>query len=399
MNIVLINQWYSSETVTGGVAKYNFYIANAYRNLGHNVYIISKLGKGEEIYKCIGGINIYRIRQLKILWPLPKIPFLGSFFILLRDIIYSFSVRKKLFEINKKFKVDIAEYAEVNVEGIAHSIFGPNQIPFVVRSHTPYFVLRDYLKSEQTFRNSLNFWMEKFFIKRAPLITTPSRDLADLLRKSLNIPQEKIKVVPNGIDTNKYRSSDRKRPDIRQTIILFVGRIERAKGVFILAEAFCRLKDIYKKDEVRCIFVGEDRGALSRLKEIFRENDVLDKVEFKGKVSEKELIINYQNCDIFVNPSLIYESFSYTCLEAMSCGKPVIASMIGGIPEVVVEGKTGFLFEPGKAEELAAKLTTLIRNPEKRKQMGEEGRKRAEIYFDVLSVAETNLGIYKEQVV
>ena len=114
-----------------------------------------------------------------------------------------------------------------------------------------------------------------------------------------------------------------------------------------------------------------------------------------GSTPKEELIHIYQKADIAINPSIIYESVSYTCLEAMACGKPVIASKIGGIPEVVIDGETGLLFEPGSVRDLISSLKILLNDPLRREEMGKAGRKRAEEFFDVLKVAPKNIEIYK----
>ena len=392
MNIAIINQWYPPKSY-GGVAKYNYYIANAYKKLGNNVFIISKLPKENKKHSFIDRIHIFYVKQLDIHYFFYKIPYLGGFLRILRDLIYSFRVRSELIKLDKKYKIDIVEYAEINYEGFAHSIFGPKKIPFIVRCHTPYFVLKKYyLRKEFRFDNPLLYLLERIFIKNAPYITTPSKNLADVITKELKISKENIKVIPNAIDIDKFNIQKDNKIN-KETILLFVGRLERAKGIFVLAESFCELVKIYK-EKVKCIFVGKDRGGLLKLKEIFTENKIIERVEFKGEVKEKELINIYNICDIFINPSLIYESFSYTCLEAMAAGKPVVASKIGGIPEVVEDGKTGFLFEVGNIRELVNKLCLLIDNPQQRKIMGENARRRVEENFDVLKIAKINLLIY-----
>lgn len=397
MNILLINQWYPPEGGLGGVVKYNYYITNAYKKLGHRVFVISKLIRGDREYQDKGGIYIFRVKQIGVPWFFLKVPYLGSMLRFLRDLIYSFSVYRKLKALNRRYKIDIVEYAEINSESFFHSIFSSKSIPFIVRCHTPYFILkRYYLKLEKrVIDNPLIFWMEKFCIKRANFITTPSKDLARIIRKELKTPLNKIEVVPNGIDVNKFCPIDLEKHRDGEIILLFVGRIERAKGVFIMGEAFCKLVKVYKDKIIKCVFVGEDRGALTKLKSMLKKGGVIPHVEFRGVVSEEELVKIYQQTDIFINPSLIYESFSYTCLEAMASGVPVIASRIGGIPEVVEDGKTGFLFEPGEVDDLIEKLKILIEDPDKRRKMGKGARKRVEEHFDVCKVAKRNLEIYK----
>jgi len=389
MNIAIINQWYPPYS-GGGIAKYNCYIANAYRKLGHNVFVISSLTKDSKEYDDDEGISVYRIKQMNIPSSFKKTPFLGSFLRFIRDLRYSFVVRNKLIEIDKKFKIDIAEYAEVNAEGFVHSIFGPKRIPFVVRCHTPYNLLKKYYKKEErSFHSPFIYWMESRFIRKAPLVTTPSKDLAEVIIKTMKIKQEKVMVSFNVIDAKKFYPKVSSQADTIK--LLFVGRIERGKGVLVLLEALKEIINLYGK-RIKCVFVGQERQPIAHL---FSQKDVAQNIEYKGKVTDDELSLLYEESDIFINPSLIYESFSYTCLEAMTHGVPAVASKIGGIPEVVEDGVSGFLFQPGNIKELVNKLKTLIDHPAKRIEMGEQARARVEKYFDSMSVAKDVLEKYK----
>jgi glycosyltransferase involved in cell wall biosynthesis len=225
--------------------------------------------------------------------------------------------------------------------------------------------------------------------------------LRENISKIFKVNKEGISVVPNSIACDKAVKEDSNFKNQDKVTLLYVGRIERGKGIYTLAEAFLEVTKICK-DKVKCVFIGDicpQYGGPSPQKtliQFFTENNILQYVEFKGEVSEEELFTAYNMCDIFINPSLIYESFSYTCLEAMLCAKPVVASKIGGIPEVVSEGETGFLFEPGRKEELAEKLKLLIDDSQKRKSMGQAGRERVKNKFSSEEVAKQNIELYQK---
>ena len=95
----------------------------------------------------------------------------------------------------------------------------------------------------------------------------------------------------------------------------------------------------------------------------------------------------YQQTDIAVVPSLLYESFSYTCAQAMAAGVPVVASRIGGIPETVDDGINGILVEPENAEALAAAIIKLAKDDVLRKKTGNKGREKAERSFDIRKIS------------
>ena len=151
--------------------------------------------------------------------------------------------------------------------------------------------------------------------------------------------------------------------------ILFVGRLVGTKGIKYLLRA---MKTVDSK-LVIC-GGGPDKEKLQRLTGKLGLND---KVQFPGRVSEEEKHKLFSSCSLFVLPS-IYESFGIAAAEAMSYGKPVIASNVGGLPEVVNGG--GLLANPKDPNDLAKQITTLLRNPEKRKQLGIKAKEIASGY-------------------
>jgi len=121
----------------------------------------------------------------------------------------------------------------------------------------------------------------------------------------------------------------------------------------------------------------------------------LDRVIFAGKVSDAELERQLARCDVFVAPSR-YESFGLVFLEAMIFGKPVVGCRAGGMTEVIHEGVSGLLAEPGDAESLAAALTQLLTDPAKRAAMGQAGRARFLAHFTREKMTDRTLDFYRE---
>src|SRR5262249_43791044 len=117
------------------------------------------------------------------------------------------------------------------------------------------------------------------------------------------------------------------------------------------------------------------------------------RVAFLGEVEQSTLLEWYTAADIAVVPSLLYESFSYTCAQAMAAGVPVVASRIGGIPETVDDGVSGLLLEPGDARGLARAILSLARDPQLRESMGQAGRAKAQTKFTAHAIAEAVLSL------
>ena len=173
-------------------------------------------------------------------------------------------------------------------------------------------------------------------------------------------PEERIVVVPNmvsipdsAIDPSKGRYA------------AFAGRMSPEKGVDTLFAAATKLPEI----PVR---IAGDGPIINELVGKAPEN-----VEFTGLLDTQKMAAFYQNARFILLPSMWFEGCPMVILEAMSHGLPVIASRIGGIPELVDDGVTGFLFEPGNAKELAEKMKLLWDNPDLCRQMGKAGREKA----------------------
>ena len=169
--------------------------------------------------------------------------------------------------------------------------------------------------------------------------------------------------------------------DQRVVDILFLGRLEKRKGIVDLLAAIPQI--VAAAPYVRFTIAGADNslydGFQARTGQTYpawfahNHPDMAPFVRFLGGVSDEQLNRLYQSCDLFVAPSL-YESFGLIYLEAMNYGKPVVGCRAGGIPEVVDDGVTGILVEPGAPQALAEAILRLVRSPALLNAMGEAGR-------------------------
>ncbi|HLE47918.1 MAG TPA: glycosyltransferase family 4 protein [Candidatus Thermoplasmatota archaeon] len=182
---------------------------------------------------------------------------------------------------------------------------------------------------------------------------------------------DRVRIVPPGVDAQHFRPNGAN----RSSNILFVGPVSQAyhwKGLDILWSAFRHVRQ--RIPDARLTVVGAgDRNAEFREK----ARGLGDAVVFKGRLSEDELVGEYQRAAVVALPSTTdAESFGMVLAEANACARPVVASRIGGIPDFVVDGDNGLLVRPGDANDLAAKLVTLLRDDELAQTMGRRGRAR-----------------------
>jgi len=152
--------------------------------------------------------------------------------------------------------------------------------------------------------------------------------------------------------------------------IVYFGRLSREKGLFTLLDAIKGIDDIQLK------IVGE--GPIRKDLEQKVEKEGINNVVFAGYKSGENLKKEIKRSMFSIIPSECYETFGLTIIESYALGKPVIGSRIGGIPELVIDGVTGYTFEPGNAEDLRCKILTLCEKPEKIIQMGKNARNLAE---------------------
>ena len=186
------------------------------------------------------------------------------------------------------------------------------------------------------------------------------------------------KIIPNGIDMDHFSSNAPPLPQYQdgKTNILFVGRLEKRKGLKYLLEAYGRLK--WEIPDIRLLVVGP--GNPDRDSQQILGSRALKDVVFVGRVSHEELPRYYATADIFCSPATGAESFGIVLLEAMAAGKPIVASDIEGYAGIVSHGRQGLLVPHKDTEALANALGLLVRNPELARQFGARGRESAEEY-------------------
>jgi phosphatidylinositol alpha-mannosyltransferase len=185
-------------------------------------------------------------------------------------------------------------------------------------------------------------------------------------------------VIPNGIDLEEFNP---RAPKIKKFFdgkinILFVGRIERRKGLIYLLKAFKILEKSFSN--LRLIIVGE--GELKKDCQKYVRKNNLKEVYFEGEITGKKLVSYYNSCDIFCSPAIFGESFGLVLVEAMACQKPVVAFANEGYKGVLKGKGARFLVKPKDYKDLAKKLEILIKNENLRKEMGKWGREEAKKY-------------------
>ena len=194
------------------------------------------------------------------------------------------------------------------------------------------------------------------------------------------VPENRVHYCPNGIPEASAKIPNGKVPPSSGIVkILFLSNLMKAKGVFVLLEACKILKE--KQLPFHCTFIGGESDITSEIfQQKITELGLTESVHYAGKKYGAEKELAFSEADIFAFPTL-NETFGLVNLEAMQFSLPVVSTIEGGIPDVVEDGKTGFLVEKGNAAAFAEKLEILITNVDIRNQMGIAGKSRFESHF------------------
>lgn len=209
-------------------------------------------------------------------------------------------------------------------------------------------------------------------VARADRVCATSHFLAAEVER---LHPRQVAVTPFGVDTGLFRPPERAHGDQDRFVIGFVKTLSPAYGPDVLLRAVARLAR--QVPTVRLVLAGRDAtgGALERLA---RRLGLADRVTFPGLVPHEAVPELLAGCDVFANPSVCAESFGVSILEASACGLPVVASEVGGIPEVCRHGETGLLVSPGDPDALADALLDLARDRSQRRDLGRAGRRFVE---------------------
>lgn len=241
--------------------------------------------------------------------------------------------------------------------------------------------------SRYIYRKILSLLERIVILKVLPNIIVVTPAMKNIIADKTNA---RIYTIPNGIDLTDTQDISPK--PIEHPSILYVGRLTKRKGVDILLKAILIIKKMVPNLSLFIIGTGPQENELKRL---VKELNIEENVKFLGFVSEDEKYSYYKSVDTCVVPSIDYDYAPIVLLEAMACGKPIVASNIGGIPFIVENGKTGLLFEPGNIEELAKKIIMLLKNANLREKMGKVGRKKIK-NFTWDKIALQTVKVYKE---
>ena len=389
MKILIANNFYYNR---GGDTEYAFNLADLLRSKGHEVRFFSmkhpkNLRTDDERY-FVDFIDYKEMNGKKNLT--------NSIRVLKRSIYYA-DAQKKIRWMLDEFKPEI-----VHLQNI-HAYLTPSIIAEIKRKHIPIcWTLHDYKLicpdshllsngricedcktglyhcflnkcKKNSYSASLVAAVEAYvhsfmrISERIDLFLSPSHFVMDKF-KEFNKNWNRIEFLRNFLPRDKFADGD----SCDGSYILYFGQLEPWKGVFTLLRASRLLNGLKLR------IVGEG-GEKDRLVKYVQKNGI--KAEFSGYLRGDTLKQVVKNSSVVVVPSESYETCSFTVMEAMALGKPVIGTDLGGIPELIEDGRTGLLFKMGDPMDLADKLKKLLDSPELKQSLGKKALEKAENEF------------------
>jgi len=235
-------------------------------------------------------------------------------------------------------------------------------------------------------RHQIGAWITKSVLTYCDRISALSQALA-IATSKLGIPQSDIIIIPNGVDLSQFIPQ----PDSRTPTLLYVGSLIERKGISFLLRAMSII--MQKHPTLRLVIVGNGPNE-SHLKKLTADLNLTEYVTFTGSLPPCEVQQLMKQAKVFILPS-VEEGLGVVLLEALACGTPIVASKVGGIPDVVTP-EVGILVSPADPLSLASGITSLLDDEQLWGKMSKKARIRAETNYDWQQIAKKYIKIYQE---
>jgi len=308
----------------------------------------------------------------------------NSRFGFVRGLVNISNIRKKILDVSP----DIVHVQSVGYTILA-SLLLKRKYPIVCTVHS--LVARDYKMAEwagflEHINRKIMAFLENTIILRSLTdVIVVSPKMRELIEDKSNA---KMYIIPNGIDPQEVR--DIAPRSVKHPSVLYVGRLTKRKGIDVLLKAMPEIIRSIPQTSLLVLGTGPQEDELRRLVD---DVGMGKNVNLLGFISGGEKYAYYKSADVCVVPSIDYDYAPIVLSEAMFCGKPIVASGVGGIPQIVDDKKTGLLVKPNDVDELADRIIVLLRDKKLRDRMGEAGRKKM-MNFTWDRIASKTIGVY-----
>jgi len=309
--------------------------------------------------------------------------------------------------LHKKYGFDIMHSHMCQMPDVYLKVLNQLNIPTVVTIHGTIQMLRDHAiiardlfhDLESGEKSILRFYpvisqLQQIYVKKVSRFIAVSQKTKELAVEHFGVDPNKISLVYNGVDINLFHMPDEAELLSRYSklTIVYVGRIISKKGIDILIKAMPETLKSFPN--ARFVFVGG--GNISLYKEMIRNKGISEKnYLFTGHMGYLERAKIFREATVFVNPSF-FENCSISILEAMSSGCSVVASNVGGNPELIQHGRNGLLVRAFDDKEFARAIISLLKDEHSNNLIGKEARRTVETSFSSTKCAENTYNVYKK---
>ena len=335
-----------------------------------DLYVLTSRLKNTKEYEELENMKIFRVKAKEYKMPLIYPP----------PLVIARDARKKIEKLDKEIDFDVFNLHGRWFPDFGHVVKYANRkgklVTLTLHNGRPVGIS----PLVTVLGTSFDIAYGKKLLKKVDkIIAVSSAVREDISKYGLN--KDKIVVIHNGVDTEVFKPSERvfkEQYEGCDNLLLFVGRIIEQKGLDHLIDAMPRILKEYPSTKL--LIVGKGKMKPRLIKKV-KKMDLNKEVIFPGFIDEELMPNLYSSADVFVLPSL-WEVLPIALLEALSCGAPLLASDAGGNPEIVENGKNGFIFEKRNDEELIEKLRIMLDDHTLRKNMRRESRETALKKFD-----------------
>jgi len=382
--------------LSGGTGSYVYYLSKELIKNGYTTSVVTGYGESKDI-KINNQQRAFFLKTFKA-------PIIRSF-------LFAGTAFQKLKKINDKISVDITHINLPLVPSFAvPKNFGKTLITTVHSTwkgeaeairNEPYSRLNSNERFMVSFNRVLRFFEEQTLERSNKLIAVSDFTRRELL-KYYNVKEDKIRVIHNGVDIHKFAPPEDK-AKVKQELgfsnkefnILSVGRLYARKGLFTLIKSVSIVAKKYRN--VKLIISGKGQSnEMKKLVDYAEKLGIRSNILFTGYFPDAKLPKLYQAADIFAF-STFYENLPFAVLEALSSRLPVVTTNVGGIPEMIEDGKNGFLVPPANSAALSDRIIYLIENPAAASEMANQARETVENRFDWRLIVKKVLKVYREE--
>ncbi len=369
----------------GGIGRYIHQLAREVARMGHDVHVLTKTA-GHDTIDFEDGVWVHRVAPSSDAVKPSDLGMLPD-----QIALYCDRLRQEVQRLHEKRAVTAVYSPTWDCEAFA--LMASGDFPLILSLQT---TLKTFLKSNAHLADSPDFMRdfgapmmeaERLLFEKADGIHALSHvNAADIgADYDVQMPNDRLRVIPLGTEDWLAKKPSTEKSELAGPHLLFVGRLEPRKAIDVVLEA---ARDVLTRHPGAVLdVVGDDTlpwNGGQTFRDIFEADPasvaIRDRVEFHGQVSDEELRSFYANCDVLVTPSR-YESFGLMLVEGMMFSKVVIGARVGGMQEVVEDGVSGFLVEPGDPVDLANLLDRVLGDAELRAKIGQAARARYEERF------------------